>query len=137
MGSKKGPTTYLQEAAAPQTFRQENPPEHYQMLADFLNRDKEQTNIAQSNVYAQAGNPWEIGARQAQTTAQAASTYLAGLPKGDKYMSDSFAPARDTAREIETSEKQKYADALAKLKNPVAPAYSDTSSMPSWAPKVG
>ena len=132
MGSSPS-KTYLQQASAPTAIKSVIPKEHLKASADYLNRLRDQTQVAQEQLYAQSGTPAELGAKQAQANYQSAATYLSSLPKGDKYSADTYSAARDTAGEIMSDAQKKYADALLKAKttNP-PPAYSDTGSTPSW-----
>jgi hypothetical protein len=124
---------------SPTIYKSVVPLESYQQAAEYLGRIKQQTQEAQDKLYAQSGTPEEIGVRQAATRQQAAGTYLATLPKGDKWLQsttgeiDPYAPARESAQQNLTQSQIEYAEALKKLGNKPAPAYTDTGSTPSWA----
>ena len=110
------------------------------MGGDFLERLQKQTNTAQQQLYAQSGTPGEVGARQAGTRMQAASTYLSSLPTGDKYtransgVSDPYAPAREASQTAYSQSQKDYAAALAKATQAPPPAYDEEQmKTPSWA----
>lgn len=124
----------------PTVYQSVQPLESYQMTGDFLNRLQRQTNTAQQQLYAQSGTPGQIGARQAATRQQAAGSYLASLPTGDKYsransgVSDQYAPAREASQTAYSQAQKDYAEALAKSTEAAPPAYSDEEMQtPSWA----
>jgi hypothetical protein len=120
-------TTYIPTPSQSVAYRSMTPEQDLRATADLLNRKKEETNVALNNLYAQGGTPAELGAQQAQTKLQAASTYLASLPKAS-----TFDKVRDTSEQLMTEEQKKYLGALAAKNTPAPPAYSDTTSMPSW-----
>jgi hypothetical protein len=110
------------------------------MTGDYLGRLQKQTNTAQQALYAQSGTPWELGAQQAGTRMQAAGSYLASLPTGDKYtransgVTDQYAPAREASQTAFSQAQKDYAEALAKSTQAAPPAYSDEEMQtPSWA----
>ena len=124
----------------PTVYQSVQPLESYQMTGDFLKRLQQQTNTAQQQLYAQSGTPGQIGARQAATRQQAAGSYLASLPTGDKYsransgVSDPYAPAREASQTAYSQAQKDYAEALAKSTQAAPPAYSEEDmETPSWA----
>lgn len=134
MGSPKSTTVY------PQLVQSVQPKESYEMTGDYLGRLQKQTNTAQQQLYTQSGTPGEVGVRQAATRQQAAGTYLASLPSGDKYtransgVTDQYAPAREAGQTAFSQAQKDYADALAKSTQAPPPAYDEEQmKTPSWA----
>ena len=134
MGSPKSTTVY------PQLVQSVQPKESYEMTGDYLGRLQKQTNTAQQQLYTQSGTPGEVGVRQAATRQQAAGTYLASLPSGDKYtransgVTDQYAPAREAGKVAFSQAQQDYADALQKSSKAAPPAYTEEEmQLPSWA----
>lgn len=135
----KGPTTtsYLQAAAQPKTYISTVPLQSYQQAGDFLSRIKEDTNTAQEELDKQSGTPGQIGARNAAQRVSEAGSYLASLPKGDRFtqantgQSDPYGAARDAAQTKLSDAQQAYGQALQNINDPRKKL--DSSTPPSWA----
>ena len=82
MGSKP----QAPQPVMPKIYQTVVPLESYQQTADYMNRLKSQTNDLWAQLGKQSGTSWDLAARQAQVRAQAAETYQASLPIGDKYL---------------------------------------------------
>jgi hypothetical protein len=70
------------------------PESDFAAAGEYLARIKADRKVAEQQRYQQVGTPTEIGARQKNIQAQAASSYAASLPKGSQYDA-----ARQTAQE--------------------------------------
>ena len=133
------PTVVMPAPTSPTIYQSVVPLQSYQQTADYLARIKQQTQEAQDRLQAQSGTPEEIGARQAAVRLQAAGTYAGSLPTGDKWLqattgvADRYAPAKKAAKQNLTQAQKDYAEALKKVGNKPAPAYSDAGITPSWA----
>ena len=139
MGSSppSAPVTVMPAPTAPTIYKSVVPLESYQQTADYLKRIQEQTNIAQQVLDIQSGTPGQVGARKAATEMQAAATYAAFLPKGDKYLQETtgvsqpYAAAQQVADQRLSDAQAAYAEALKNINTPRQKI--DTSGTPSWA----
>jgi len=128
--------TVMPSPTTPTIYKSVIPLESYQQTAEYLNRIQEQTNQVREEMYAQSGTPAEIGARKAGTETQAAASYLASIPKGDKYSrraagtADPYSDARDAAQENLSQAQQNYAKALQNIN---AKPEEIKYQTPSWA----
>lgn len=133
-------TTVAPASTTPTIYKSFDPQTSFQATADYLKRLQEQTNEAQANLYAQSGTPGQIGARQAATNLQAASTYASTVPSADRFLqqvtgvSDPFGPARQAANQNLSQAQSDYADALKKAGIAPQPIYNqEQMKTPSWA----
>jgi hypothetical protein len=96
MGGSKpsAPVTYIPSPAAPTLYKSIIPETDFAAAGEYLARLKADRKVAEQQRYQQVGTPTEIGARQKNIQAQAASSYAASLPKGSQYDA-----ARQTAQE--------------------------------------
>jgi len=139
-GSKPSPGTVVMPApTAPTTYQSTTPLESYQDLAAQLRRIQEETGKIQEQRYQEVGTPAELGARQAGRRELEAAAYLASIPSGDKYLtqttgkSDQYKPVEQAAQAQLSEAQKEYAEALKKIGEKPAPTISET---PSWAQRT-
>ena len=92
--SPSAPVTYIPTPAAPTMYKSVIPESDFAAAGEYLARMKADRRAAEQQRYQQVGTPTEIGARQKNIQAQAASSYAASLPEGSRYDA-----ARQTAQE--------------------------------------
>lgn len=133
MGSKPQAPKPVQ----PTVYQTFVPLKSYEQTADYMNRLKEQTNQLWSQLGTQSGSSWDLAARQAQVRAQAAESYQASLPSGDKYLAQTtgvqnpYANVRGAADAFSEQARNDYLAALQE-KDKTDPALEQIST-PSWA----
>jgi hypothetical protein len=139
MGSS-APTTVMPKPTAPTVYKSYDPQVSFQAAADYLKRLQDQTNEAQTNLYAQSGTPGEIAAQNAATRLQAASTYAGTVPVSTRYVqditgvADQFAPMRQGAMQNLSQAQEDYSRAMEKALTVPKPAYTEQQMQtPSWA----
>jgi hypothetical protein len=121
---------------APTVYQSVIPKESFAHTADYLARIQDQTQEARNTLYSQAGTPAQLRAQNAGVDMQAAGTYLASLPTGDKYtratsgVDNKFAPAQQAATVKFSQAQQDYADAISRAGDVPAPLKKER---PSWA----
>lgn len=134
------PTTVMPAPVAPTVYQSVIPKESFAHTADYLARIQKQTQTAQDTLYSQAGTPAQLRAQNAGVDMQAAGTYLASLPTGDKYtratsgVENKFAPAQQAASERFSESQKTYAEALSRANDKPAPVAQER---PSWAEGAG
>jgi hypothetical protein len=125
---------------SPTVYQSVIPKESFAHTADYLARIQRQTQTAQDTLYSQAGTPAQLRAQNAGVDMQAAGTYLASLPTGDKYtransgVENKFAPAQEAADFRFSEAQQNYADALRHSYDRPA---GIAQERPSWAEGAG
>lgn len=139
-GSRPSPPSVVMPApTAPTLYQSVTPLESYEDLAEQLKRIQTETGKIQEQRFQEVGTPAELGARQAGRRVQETASYLASLPGGDKYLTqttgraDQFRPAQEAAQENMTEAQKAYAEALKKVGERPAPTISET---PSWAKRT-
>lgn len=134
------PTTVLPAPTAPTVYQSVIPKESFAHTADYLARIQDQTQRAQDTLYSQAGTPAQLRAQNAGVDMQAAGTYLASLPSGDKYtkatsgVDNKFAPAQQAAATRFSQSQQDYAEAVSRAGDKPEPIKKER---PSWAEGAG
>lgn len=137
MGSSpSAPVAVIPKTVAPTTYISVNPLESYQQAADYFRRTEEELGKVQGERYRDIGTPAEMGARAAGRRTQEAASYLAALPTGDKYLTETtgqeakFAPAKEIAQAQLTDAQQAYGKAVSRIDEVPKTTITPT---PSWA----
>ena len=134
------PTTVMPSPTSPTVYQSVIPKESFAHTADYLARIQDQTQRAQDTLYSQAGTPAQLRAQSAGVDMQAAGTYLASLPTGDKYtkatsgVDNKFAPAQQAAAARFSQSQQDYAEAVSRAGDKPEPINKER---PSWAEGAG
>jgi hypothetical protein len=137
--SPSAPVTVLPAPTAPTLYKSVVPLESYQDVAEAMQRAEKETAKIQGQRYQEVGTPAEIGARQAGRRVSESAAYLASLPKGDKYYSettgtvDPYGAIRETSKQSLSDAQKAYASALARINEVPEPTISET---PSWAKRT-
>jgi hypothetical protein len=133
------PVTVMPAPTAPTLYQSYTPLESYEDLAEQMKRIQAETGKIQGQRYSEVGTPAELGARQAGRRTMESAAYLASLPGGDKYLSQStgrtnqFEPVKDAAKTQLSLAQKEYADALTKLGERPTATMDET---PSWAKRT-
>ena len=134
------PTTVMPAPVAPTVYQSVIPKESFAHTADYLARLQDQTQTARNTLYSQAGTPAQLRAQNAGVDMQAAGTYLASLPTGDKYtratsgVENKYAPAQQAASDRFSESQKTYAEALSRAGDKPAQVAQER---PSWAEGAG
>lgn len=139
-GSRPSPPSVVMPApTAPTTYQSVTPLESYQDLAEQLKRIQTETGKIAEQRYQEVGTPTELGARQAARRQLEAAAYLAAVPTGDKYLTEStgktgqFEPLKAAAEQQLSEAQKEYAEALKKIGEKPAATIAET---PSWAKRT-
>jgi len=124
MGGKpapSAPTVVMPAPTAPQTYVSTTPLQSYRDLGEQLQRIQQETAKITEQRYREVGTPAELGARAAARRQTELAAYLASLPSGDTYLtqttgkSDKYKPAREATEKSLTEAQKEYAEALKKI----------------------
>lgn len=133
------PSVVMPSPTAPTTYQSVTPLESYEDLAQQLERIQAETGKIQGQRYQEVGTPAELGARQAARRQLEAASYLAAVPTGDKYLTEStgktgqFEPLKAAAEQQLSEAQKEYAEALKKVGEKPVPTIAAT---PSWAQRT-
>ena len=134
------PTTVMPSPTSPTVYQSVIPKESFAHTADYLARIQSQTQTALDTLYSQAGTPAQLRAQNAGVDMQAAGTYLASLPTGDKYtrktsgVKNKYALAQQAASDRFSESQKTYAEALSRSGDKPAQVAQER---PSWAEGAG
>jgi len=120
-------------------YQSVTPLESFEDAAGVMRRVQEETAKIQQQRYREVGTPAELGARQAGRRMQEEASYLASLPRGDKFTreasgtSDPFGAVRGVSEQKLTDAQKEYVKALGKIGEIPESTISPT---PSWAQRT-